>query len=50
MYIPWWHTSAPRCKINDVNMQHFYVNMRIIYDSMQDNSFDMQNDLIRMLA
>ena len=31
-------------------MQHYDVNMRLIYDSMQDNHFEMQNDFSRMLA
>mgnify|MGYP003691482405 CR=1 FL=1 len=26
----WWHTSAPTCKINYVDMQRNYVNMHII--------------------
>ena len=32
----------PTCKINYVNMQHNYVNMRLIYVDMQHNYVDMQ--------
>ena len=31
----------PTCKINYVNMQHNYVNMRLIYVDMQHNYVDM---------
>ena len=38
----------PKCKINNVNMQHNYVHVRLIYVNMQDNYFDMQHNLSHM--
>ena len=43
----WWHTSAPTCKINYVNMHLNHVHMRPIYVSMQQNYVHMQHDLSR---
>ena len=36
----------PTCKINNVNMQHNYVNMRLIYVDMQHNYVDMLSKII----
>ena len=35
------HKTRKSCKINYVNMQHNYVNMRLIYVDMQHNYVDM---------
>ena len=45
--VSWWNVSyggillPPTCKINYVNIQHNYVNMRLIYIHMQHNYVDM---------
>ena len=42
--LPWWHASAPICKINYVNMQHEYVHLRLIYVTMQQKYVDIQHN------
>ena len=44
----WWHTSAPYMQDKYVNMQHNYVNIRLIYVNMQHNCVNMRLIYVNM--